>query len=101
MDTAALLVTLRDGTLTREAAQALTAEQWSAHNASGNTPVHAAAKYGRLRDLPAHVLTAELLTLKNDSGYTPLHHLAYGGHLYQLPRGLLARGHFLIRSNSR
>src|SRR4051812_43662305 len=98
MDTDALLTSLRDGTFPRDSALALTAGDLAARNASGNTALHAAAKYGRLRDLSPTILTPTLLTLKNDSGYTPLHHLAYAGHFDQLPAGLLSRNHFLIRS---
>jgi hypothetical protein len=63
METEALLATLREGTLTRDAAQALTLGELTARNASGNTAIHSAAKYGRLRDLSPSLVTAGLLTL--------------------------------------
>ena len=68
METDVLLATIRDGSLTRDAAQALTLGQLTARNASGGTALHGLAKYGRLRDLAPNFLTPSLLTLKNDSG---------------------------------
>ena len=84
METDALLNSIRDGTITRDVALTLSLKQLTARNASGNTPLHAAAKYGRLRDLPPESLQPDFLLLKNDSGYTPLHQTAYGGHILRI-----------------
>ncbi len=57
MDIDALLATFREGTLPRDTVLALSTGELTSRNASGNTALHAAAKYGRLRDLPPAALT--------------------------------------------
>ena len=67
---------------------------------AGNTLLHAAARYGRLNDVPPEVCSPENLLRKNDSGYTPLHHAAMGDYLSEIPAELLVHDHLLTRSNS-
>ena len=68
MDTKALHAALRNGTLTQEKLQSLDVSQFLEPNPAGNTLLHAAARYGRLNDVPAEIRTPENLLRKNDSG---------------------------------
>ena len=58
MNTYDLHAALRDGTLAQLPSDAVTPAGLMARNAAGNTPLHVAAKAGRLRDLPAGLLDA-------------------------------------------
>ena len=55
MDTKALHAALRNGTLTQEKLQSLDRAQFMEPNPAGNTLLHAAARYGRLNDIPAEI----------------------------------------------
>ena len=58
---------------------------------SGETPLHRAAKMGRINEIPKHLLTVELFMLRNNSGATPIHFAAKSGHLDQVPRQVLTK----------
>jgi ankyrin repeat protein len=51
----------------------------------GETPLHHAARFGHLNQIPAHLLTLELLTTKDRSGNTPIHVAAIEGNFDQIP----------------
>lgn len=70
-DAVTLLQAIRQGTLATFPEGKITAAALTRRNASGNTPLHAAAKHGLLRQLPPALLTRDHLTLRNDAGYTP------------------------------
>lgn len=57
----------------------------------GNTPLHTAAKNGRIHEIPSNLLKLELFLEKNNLGQTPLHLAAQYGHLDQVPQEYLTR----------
>jgi hypothetical protein len=69
----------------------LTEESIRARTKTADTPLHRAAKQGRIHEVPSHLLTAELFMAANDSGETPLHVAAMYGHLNQVPLEFLTK----------
>lgn len=59
----------------------------------GETPLHRAAKIGRICDIPKHLLTIELFMARNNSfaRETPLHVAARYGHLDKVPKEFLTK----------
>lgn len=68
MDKPDLFAAARDGRLSALAADTLTSAALLQGNASGNTPLHLAAKYGHLDQVPPGLLTTTTLLHKNDAG---------------------------------
>ena len=60
---------------------------------SGETPLHRAAKMGRINEIPKHLLTAELFMARDNSftRKTPVHLAAEFGQLNKVPREFLTR----------
>jgi hypothetical protein len=71
----------------------LTEETIRAKTQSGDTPLHRAAKTGRISEIPRHLLKAELFMARNNSfsKETPLHLAARYGHLNKVPKEFLTR----------
>jgi hypothetical protein len=67
----------------------LTEETIRAKTSAGNTPVHLAAKNGKIDLIPSHLLSAELFMDRNNDGNTPLHIAAMKGTLNQVPHQFL------------
>ncbi len=68
----------------------LTVEAIRARTKTGDTPLHRAAKVGRIYEVPKHLLRTELFLVKNCDSQntphrTPLHVAAMYGHLDQVP----------------
>ena len=57
----------------------------------GNTPLHMAAKNGRIHEIPSNLFQLALFLEKNHHGQTPLHLAAQYGHLDQVPKAFLTR----------
>lgn len=74
-----------------------TEETIRSRTASGDTPLHRAAKNGQFDQIPAHLLTAELFLATNDSGETPLHVAAKQGTLSQVPLEFLTPETMTVR----
>jgi hypothetical protein len=58
---------------------------------SGDTPLHRAAKNGKIHEIPSHLLDLGLFLARNTGGETPLHFAAKHGHLKQVPAEFLTR----------
>ena len=58
---------------------------------TGETPLHRAARVGRINEIPNHLLTLDLFMVRNNSGATPIHFAAKHGHLDQVPREFLTK----------
>jgi hypothetical protein len=58
---------------------------------SGDTPLHRAARTGKVSEIPQHLLNLELFLVKNNSGATPIHEAAKHGHLNQIPTKFLTK----------
>jgi hypothetical protein len=58
---------------------------------TGETPLHRAARVGRINEIPNHLLTLELFMVRNNSGATAIHFAAKHGHLDQVPREFLTK----------
>jgi ankyrin repeat protein len=71
----------------------LTEETIKAKTQNGDTPLHRAAKTGRISEIPRHLLRIELFMAKNNSfaRETPLHLAARYGHLDQVPKEFLTK----------
>jgi ankyrin repeat protein len=69
----------------------LTEETIRAKTQTGDTPLHRAAKAGRISEIPSHLLTAELFMLRNNSGATPTHFAAKSGNLDKVPKEFLTK----------
>jgi len=69
----------------------LTEETIRVKTQTGDTPLHRAAKNGRIYEIPRHLLQLELFLAKNNSGTTPLHFAATYGHLDQVPPEFLTK----------
>ena len=54
-------------------------------NDLGDTPLHAAAVEGHLKDVPPQFLNEATLTIKNYTGGTPIGAAIHNGHTDQLP----------------
>src|ERR1022692_640799 len=59
----------------------LTEETIRARTKKGDTPLHRAARIGRIYEIPTHLLKTELFMAKNNSYETPIHVAARYGHL--------------------
>ncbi len=79
--------------LARTKLSQLTEETIKARTQKGDTPLHRAAKTGRICEIPKHLLTTELFTLTNYSFHpeTPLHLAAKYGHLDKVPPEFLTK----------
>jgi hypothetical protein len=55
----------------------------------GDTPVHRAAKQGRLNEIPIDLLSVDSFLIANSDGRTPLHIAAMNSHLDQVPAQFL------------
>ena len=75
-----LFSAVREGSLQGLPQDALSSASLTRPNAAGHTPLHAMAKHGLLRELPAGLLNLDLVGLRNHSGYSVLHMAALGGH---------------------
>lgn len=69
----------------------LTEETIRAETKTGDTPLHRAAKIGRISEILSHLLKTELFMAKNHVGRTPLHIAAMYGHLDQVPSEFLTK----------
>lgn len=71
----------------------LTEETIRAKTQTGNTPLHRAAKSGKIAEIPRHLLTIELFMVRNNSfsRETPLHLAAQYGHLDKVPREFMTK----------
>jgi ankyrin repeat protein len=71
----------------------LTEETIRARTKTGDTPLHRAAKTGRISEIPKHLLTTELFMVTNYSFHpeTPLHLAARYGHLDKVPKEFLTK----------
>ena len=71
----------------------LTEETIRKTNQKGETPLHRAAKLGKICEIPKHLLTIELFMTRNNSfgGATPIHLAAEHGHLDQVPKEFLTK----------
>ncbi len=71
----------------------LTEETIRARTQKGDTPLHRAAKTGRISEIPRHLLTTELFMVTNYSFHpeTPLHLAARYGHLDKVPKEFLTK----------
>ncbi|MDB6024507.1 MAG: ankyrin repeat domain protein [Verrucomicrobiales bacterium] len=69
----------------------LTAQTIRSQIKTGDTPVHRAAKDGKIYEIPRHLLQVELFFVKNNSEETPIHMAAKNGHLDQIPREFLTK----------
>lgn len=71
----------------------LTEETIRARTQKGNTPLHRAAKTGRISEIPRHLLKTELFMARNNSfsRETPLHLAAQYGHLDKVPKEFLTK----------
>ncbi len=71
----------------------LTQETIRARNKNGDTPLHRAAKEGRINEIPKHLFQPELFMARNNSfaRETPLHIAARYGHLDQVPPEFLTK----------
>ncbi len=58
---------------------------------NGDTPLHRAAKNGKIHEIPKHLLRAELFLAKSNCGETPMHLAARHGHLDQIPSEYLTK----------
>jgi ankyrin repeat protein len=69
----------------------LTEETIRARTQKGETPLHRAAKTGRISEIPKHLLKTELFMARNNSfsRETPLHLAAQYGYLDKVPREFL------------
>ena len=66
----------------------------------GETPLHRAAKVGRICDIPKHLLATELFMVKDNSfsKETPLHLAAKFGHLDKVPKEFLTKETLTVSS---
>lgn len=71
----------------------LTEETISVRTKSGDTPLHRAAKNGKIYEIQKQLLTTELFMARNNSfsRETPLHLAARYGHLDKIPREFLTK----------
>ncbi|MGD1089299.1 MAG: ankyrin repeat domain-containing protein, partial [Verrucomicrobiota bacterium] len=71
----------------------LTEETIRATTQTRDTPLHRAAKTGRISEIPKHLLKTELFMARNNSfsRETPLHLAAQYGHLDKIPREFLTK----------
>src|SRR5579862_4356401 len=71
----------------------LTKETIRTKTQTGDTPLHRAAKTGRISEIPRHLLTTELFMARNNSfsRETPLHLAAQYGHLDKVPKEFLTK----------
>jgi ankyrin repeat protein len=63
----------------------LTLELLVSRNDFGDTPLHAAAVEGHLKDVPPQFLNRTTLTIKNYTGATAIRAAIHNGHADQLP----------------
>jgi DNA polymerase III epsilon subunit-like protein len=56
---------------------------------TGDTPLHIAAKKGKIKDIPPHLLTTQLFLEGNSQKATPLHLAAMHGYLNRVPAEFL------------
>ncbi|MCU0791630.1 MAG: ankyrin repeat domain-containing protein, partial [Opitutaceae bacterium] len=74
---------------------------WLTRNATGNTPLHVAARHGRLNLVPEELFTPEYFSRKNQAGYTPLHRaFEHSSAPSSLPPRLLLHDLLAITSNA-
>ena len=71
----------------------LTEETIRARTQNGDTPLHRAAKTGRISEIPRHLLSTELFMARNNSfaRETPLHVAARYGQLDKVPKEFLTK----------
>jgi hypothetical protein len=69
----------------------LTEETIRKKTQAGDTPLHRAAKIGRIFEIPNHLLSIELFAAKNNDGDTSLHLAARFGTLNQVPPQFLTK----------
>jgi len=63
----------------------------------GLTPLHTAARYGNLGQVPPQVLTEDNLLIKSSNDTTPVHLAALNAHLDQIPVALLTEKVLMCR----
>ena len=69
----------------------MTAETIRVKTKTGNTPLHRAAKEGRIHEIPCQLLEMDLFLTHNKSGQTPVDLAAANGHLDQIPHQFLTK----------
>jgi hypothetical protein len=69
----------------------LTEETINTKTKSGDTPLHRAARTGKIREIPEHLLRIELFLVTKDFFETPMHTAARHGYLDQIPSAFLTR----------
>ena len=67
----------------------LTEETIRTRTKTGDTPLHRAAKLGRIDEIPKHLLTVELFSVKNCRHETPIDAAVRFGQLDKIPKELL------------
>jgi len=72
---------------------------WLTKDSDGNTPVHLAARYGRLNQVPQSVLTSKNMLIQNDVGWNVLHFATRYGSLAQLPQHVFTAENLLAKDN--
>jgi ankyrin repeat protein len=69
----------------------LTEETIKVRTKTGDTPLHRAAKTGRISEIPRHLLGTELFMVKNNDGQTPIHLAARFGQFDKVPPDFLTK----------
>jgi ankyrin repeat protein len=69
----------------------VTEELLRLRNGYGETPLHVAAKRGKLKNIPSELLSREAMTVFDCFLMTPLHYATLFFHLDDVPRGILTR----------
>lgn len=64
---------------------------------TGDTPLHRAARQGRIQEIPRELLSIEHFLATNNEGRTPLHFAATNAHLDQVPPEFLTEHSLSIR----
>jgi len=80
---------LLEQTRVRTSLPKLTEETIRTRTKTGDTPLHRAAKLGRIAEIPKHLLSVELFSVKNDRKETPLDVAARSGQLDKIPKEFL------------
>lgn len=87
-----------DGKLDEVPDALLTLEAMMLKDNRGNTPLHSAAFYGHLGQVP-RLLTLETLLAKDSDGKTPIYSAIWGGTLSQVPEQFLTLETMLVKDD--
>jgi len=78
----------------------LTTENMLVADKDGVTPMHYAALFGSMAQIPASLRVEETLLVQDSNGVTPLHIAAMLGGLNHVPAAILTTGNLLLRDNN-